>query len=409
MTFVWIIEAIGGGLCASAGSNVVAAVHHYYEKREAPNNVVPQAHDIVLFILNIVLNLASIACFLLAAGEGPVAVVMPILTGSKLLSSMLFQLSQGMGEWTKSVRVGTLVVVCVAVLLVSDGPPEGGPSGSAVFEMLQPIQARMWMGLAFAVMLSCMVTYHVKGNASANITLCTLAVVVAVSTALGASAGKLLSITSGYERLGAIGLYLLFGAISFGYNALAAFGCDMESFMPLSECVQLYVNCGTGLFVWGDAKRIPSASSYAAIYVLLALGTYLTSSLDIFQRNADLVQACADTPGMEKSLSLAKFRAAAFLVKWSGNEARLRGIGRFKSAGLTVVAQQRMFGRDTPIQSKKLVVGEPEDPLSQTLLTSSQLIPESCEASAVVDELILNLKKLDEGIGKMEGVCGKTC
>jgi len=75
-------------------------------------------------------------------------------------------------------------------------------------------------------------------------------------------------------------MYLVFGLISFYEAAVAAFVFDMDLFMPLSECIQLFVNCGTGLFVWEDSEHLSHKITYGTIYAFIFLGVYLCTPYD---------------------------------------------------------------------------------------------------------------------------------
>lgn len=239
----------------------------------------PRVADAILAFVSVALNLASVGCFVRASRHGPVSVVMPLITGAKLLSSMYFQISQGMGKYGKSLRIGTTIVVRAALLLIDNGPT--AETAAPVQHMLEATSSRVFLGSMVLLLLVCVFLHHIKGHQSVGIALASLSLVVAISTALGASVGKLMSITSGYERMACTSLYLVCGVFSFGYNAVAAFNCNMGVFMPLSECLQLFCNCGAGLYLWEDAQHLRSPSTCFIVYLLLFLGTYLCIPLDL--------------------------------------------------------------------------------------------------------------------------------
>merc|ERR550532_3939988 len=117
--------------------------------------------------------------------------------------------------------------------------------------------------------------------------MCLVCTVVAVSTALGASVGKLLSITSGLAFVVTVFFYLGLGVVSFASTATASFKYDQEFFMPLSECLQLLVNCVTGLLVWGDLPRVQEKLAYFLVYVLICLGVYLCMSFAVLETRTE--------------------------------------------------------------------------------------------------------------------------
>eukprot|EP00913_Durusdinium_trenchii_P001846 g1712.t1 len=68
---------------------------------------------------------AGIGMFLASTAlGGAVATVMPIQTGANLLGNMLWQTLLGMKYYTKSMRVGTIVLICAVMELSEIGPQE---------------------------------------------------------------------------------------------------------------------------------------------------------------------------------------------------------------------------------------------------------------------------------------------
>mmetsp|Transcript_94728 Transcript_94728/g.282915 ORF Transcript_94728/g.282915 Transcript_94728/m.282915 type:complete len:431 (-) Transcript_94728:146-1438(-) len=297
--------AILGGLATSASNNVISFAQHRFPERASERWC-----SAALFAANIILNLAGIACFLAGAKYGPVAVVMPILTASKLLSSMCFQIALRLEKYTKDKRVGTMVLSFSAMCLVEVGPtdPDGDPD---VLAMLSTPLALGWLLALALALLGALLEYHSGKESGGETEMILLSTVVAVSTALGASVGKILSITEGAALALSVVCYLACGVMSFLYAASAAFTCDMSVFMPVSECLQLLVNCATGLFIWGDGVRIRGKLSYAMVYLLISLGVYLCSSFDVF---ADRKQALpVDTVGERLTQFVPRKKGAGLL------------------------------------------------------------------------------------------------
>jgi len=271
--------AICGGSCTSAASNVVAFANHFASRKGIQYDNFVNAG---LFAANVVLNLGSIAFFLLAAANGPVAVAMPILTGTKLLSSLVFQMGVGIGQYTKDTKIGTYVLVAASLCLIDVGPSDPSETQN-VADLLSTTTAECWLACLVSILFASLAYSHQieERGESAGKAMLLLCVMVAISTALGASMGKLLSITSGLGFVATVCAYLSCGAISFIYAAIASFHYDMEVFMPLSEVLQLIVNCLTGILVWGDGPRVRGPIAYTMVYLLFCLGVYLCVDVNV--------------------------------------------------------------------------------------------------------------------------------
>eukprot|EP00927_Polykrikos_kofoidii_P016581 TRINITY_DN17501_c0_g1_i1.p1 TRINITY_DN17501_c0_g1~~TRINITY_DN17501_c0_g1_i1.p1 ORF type:complete len:852 (-),score=149.17 TRINITY_DN17501_c0_g1_i1:207-2762(-) len=271
--------AISSGLFVSASNNIIAWPKHIWGPE-----LFHGWKGGFLFFISIVLNLAGVGAFLKGAQFGPVAVLMPFVTATKLLTNMVFQHLTGIEYYTKDVRVGTCVLAAAVALLADLGPAESTEpvDVDALFENTIAVGWIVGMGVLLIVTIVLHKLWKPKPKEDKKeIIAIILSVIVGVSTALGATFGKFLWITEGFHFGLCVFSYLLCGVISFGWNAIAAYDCDMAFFLPVSECIQLLVNCWTGLAVWGDRERIPSLSNYTIVYCLIVFGTYSCGSLDI--------------------------------------------------------------------------------------------------------------------------------
>jgi glucose uptake protein GlcU len=297
-----VFFACCGGLAASAASNIVPYYKHIkVNPRRDENGISPnemsQGCSLFLTIISIILNLGSIAGFLMAcAAPGPVSVAMPVLTASKLLSSMIFQICVGIGDYNKSTRVGTLVLCAAVMCLIEQGPEE--PDHPDMFAQLTTRLAYSWLSFVAIMFFMAWIAVCVCDNDYKG--MLAYSMVVASTTALGASCGKGLSILKGLPLVGCISLYLCFGAISFIYAAKANFRFPQETFMTVSECMQLSINALNGLFIWEDWRSIHEsrhAITYSAIYAQIILGVYLSTDFDLLDlmRGKKRMQGGEDT------------------------------------------------------------------------------------------------------------------
>jgi len=311
-----IVFASVGGLCASAASNVIALAN---DRASKSNKKMGFCANLILLLANLILNFGSVGCFLLSVAHGPVSVAMPLVTASKLLSSMWFQLACGLGQYTKNVRVGTYVLVASSLCLIDCGPKDPiGPEPN-VMEMLSATTAKCWLLFLVVTLIISMASYHLlalRTNGQQKYGLVPVCAVVAISTALGASVGKTLSLTEGTRLEVAVCAYLICGVASFLYAAKGAFNYEIELFLPLSEVLQLLVNALTGVLVWGDLSRTPQQLSYAMVYILICLGIYDCMSYDLLARKRKvgvfgLLHAANKVIGAQRIVKL---------FKWVGNK-----------------------------------------------------------------------------------------
>ncbi|CAK9004911.1 Hypothetical protein SCF082_LOCUS8380 [Durusdinium trenchii] len=186
---------------------------------------------------------------------------MPIQTGANLLGNMLWQTLLGMKYYTKSMRVGTIVLICAVMELSEIGPQE--PSEWAP-EEIQELMTKPEPGLNTGGGMDwdeegwrhasghCMELRH--GALYPDLTLW-----------IGASIGKLLGLVKGTVFALVAFLYFLDGVICLGGTVLANGHCDVSLFIPAQLSSQLVVNMITGYLVWGDAKYVAYPTSYLLV------------------------------------------------------------------------------------------------------------------------------------------------
>lgn len=273
-----IVLAALAGVIISFGYNVIAYAKHVARRR---NTTLSGTCERFLQLANLVLSLTGIGIFVISSKFGPVSVAMPVQTASNLLLNMIIQSSAGMKEYTKSMRIGTLVLTAASVCLMNVGPtdPEGGVD---VLALVGEAVARVWLILMVALLLASVFCLKQVGGEGTRGML-GYAFLVADSTALGATAGKMITATTGWLRASCLLGYLLMGVGSLFGGLAAAGSCDIAVYLPTSQCIQLVINGLTGLFVWGDAERIQAPLSYLMVFILLIMGVYLCSELDVVE------------------------------------------------------------------------------------------------------------------------------
>jgi len=284
----------------------------------------------MLVILNVIFGTGGIVGFTIASWYGPVAVVMPIVTASKLVSNMAKQIFFELSDYDKSMRVGTWILCCAAACLPQTGPTE--PISVDIAQNLSTTQAQIWLGFLVLALGACIFDYHYFKDERR--TMFTLAAIVAVSTTLGANVAKILGIAHGEGLKISFFLGLLCAFFSFAYNYVASVHCELAVYIPLSESVQLVVNAFTGIMVWGDLQRIPDLLTYSMIYGLTILGVYELSAYDLFgitilvggnrvsqqavRSYATLIAECQETSQVREDISATHLlEAMSYLLRGS--------------------------------------------------------------------------------------------
>jgi multidrug transporter EmrE-like cation transporter len=248
-----VLLALAGGVCNVLSINVLGYPTHLAKKKaeqlpgEQPASISP-----VFTVLNVLFAFASVGMFVLATGAGPIALAMPLMTGSGLLLNMLVQSLLRIKQFTKPVRVGTLVLVGAVICLVDVGPSE--QKGQDVLLLLSSIESIIWIVVCVAVLIfGC---YKCRALADAPMDSLSknlaFAAVAALAGVLGASIGKLMLQGPGIGPLFYlfVFLYVCAGVLNFGAAMLAASRADLGLYMPIFSCLQLWVNCLTGLVIW---------------------------------------------------------------------------------------------------------------------------------------------------------------
>jgi len=281
MNFWCLVWSVVTGLCTTLGVNLLQYMAHL---ERSGKRLFSTGQKGCSYVVNILIMLVGTATFLLATRNGPVSVAMPIVTASSLLANMLVQTVLGIQRYNKPMRVGTWVLTFAVICLIDVGPSDqvyADPLG------LLMTPAGIAVSVAQLVLLGLgAIGVKMMKNSSPQSSpkIFAYGMVVATATAMGASVGKVMQLPglpSG-AFYSFIGVYLISGIISFGVAAIAATECDASVYLPVRSCLQLLVNAATGMFVWQDWRVLTDWIAYAAVYLLITLGVYSVSSIDMF-------------------------------------------------------------------------------------------------------------------------------
>ncbi|CAE8624289.1 unnamed protein product [Polarella glacialis] len=272
---LFVILSACGGFFSSTGANVLAWSAH---KTRTTGKEWTKRQETFFYVFCFLFNLIGIGLFALSTMlGGAVATVMPIQTGASLLGNMSWQIVLGIKVYSKSMRVGTLVLLCAVAELSELGPIE--PTKPDVLTLLSQQVAIMWCVFLVActgvMMFGCYRTYREPVDSPSKLVCFTLG--VTIPTVIGGSMGKCFTILTGMNLAIVMVLYFVDGIIVMGLTVLANAKTDVSVFIPAQLSSQLIFNMITGYLVWDDSKYIEKPVSYILVYLLCILGVYLVS------------------------------------------------------------------------------------------------------------------------------------
>jgi hypothetical protein len=280
---ICVALAFSSGLCMT-----LSALSITYPAACAARSVRDQgaAEKICALIFNLVFQGLGAGLGILATGFGPVAIVFPVGTGTTLLSNMFLQAVLQVGARpNKKTASGTLVLACAVLLLVNIGPSDRPPDTKVdAIQLLSTLPAKIYICCSlFAIVCGLCLLRWATNNMSLLFTFATLGGACAV---LNVSISKISQLPTVLHSpvllVPLIIMYLCLACLALGVAAAAnATLTDPSGFIAISGGVNLVLNCLAGICIWGDWERLEYPMSYCVVYVLVVLGTYLVSTLDI--------------------------------------------------------------------------------------------------------------------------------
>jgi len=261
-------------------------------------------------VLNILFQLATAVANVVASWFGPVSIVAPTTLGSMLLFSMImFGLIVRLEKFSKETRVGTYMITVAVVLLPVVGPE--AQEGQDILHLLSQPLAATWSALLIAASIVSTVglvfiakrvgegTMEKKTKASF---ICNLVAQTAAGV-LGLSLARMLILVTGPALVVTIILAGISGAIQ-GYACiLQSTTVNQNTFVPASTAANIAANALTGIIVWRDLATVQSGVGYVCTFILMILGIYLLSDLDLCadlcaRQDTDIMSAKQDTDSM---------------------------------------------------------------------------------------------------------------
>eukprot|EP00414_Alexandrium_minutum_P001186 CAMPEP_0113819328 /NCGR_PEP_ID=MMETSP0328-20130328/684_1 /TAXON_ID=39455 /ORGANISM="Alexandrium minutum" /LENGTH=393 /DNA_ID=CAMNT_0000787261 /DNA_START=85 /DNA_END=1263 /DNA_ORIENTATION=- /assembly_acc=CAM_ASM_000350 len=277
-----IVFAILSGTCGTLAAIAVSLPVHY---AKADNKELSASKHAASVTANLVATGAGVVLGILACSQGPVSIIFPLSVAAGLTSNMVLQGGLCLAKYTNVSIVGTLVLVFAVVLLRDLGaPPLKTESQGEVLGMMVKPQAIAFIAISLSVNVACLTALYFRKVTGNMAMLFAFALVGGTGTVLNTSIQKLLSMAIPFAGKCLLGLvWVALSCVCLGSGAMANGSLeDPSKFVPISNGVNLVLNCFAGLCIWGDGPRLSHPTSYAIVYVLVVLGTYLVSSIDIF-------------------------------------------------------------------------------------------------------------------------------
>eukprot|EP00977_Amphora_coffeiformis_P008289 scaffold1878_cov170-Amphora_coffeaeformis.AAC.2 len=276
------LAAVGGVM--EVGATAVTAVPSV---RETQGKALPSW----LYWLTLAGNLAlqaigSLLSHLIATWYGPISIVVPFFYSSTLLSNILiFGVIMGTEVWTKTMRVGSYVIVVAVILLPVVGPTT--QDNQDIVYLFHKWYAVLWFTILLSAttvtgtLLACGIDkYPTKHKFFILLT----ARAAAISVNLTVSRSFVLS-PSHLMLICFLILKVSSGAVYTYAIIVQAAAVDQARFVPLNTTTIILVNALTGILIWEDWRVIQSWYGYGCVFVLLGLGCDLLLTVPLL--NAD--------------------------------------------------------------------------------------------------------------------------
>lgn len=276
------LVAILSGCCQSLAA---VAISYPMHKAAREGNQLKRAERYLGLVMNLALTGSAVGLGCFACSLIPVALLMPLAVAASLVSNLIMQRALRLAKMTHESIVGTMVVVSAVLFLPQVGPRPGPGPINAMALLAAPAALAFVAASLVACMSSlAMIAFKLVSTESDKTMLFMYALVTGTGTVLNTSIQKLMTCDLLLPlKAVLIMLYVMLAIICLSVGALANGSLkDPSLFVPVSNGVNLVLNCLAGLLIWGDAAYLNYPRSYFLLYVLVVLGTYLVSSVDIF-------------------------------------------------------------------------------------------------------------------------------
>jgi len=276
------LAAVGGVM--EVGATAVTAVPSVRETQG--KSLPPWLHGITLAGNLGLQAIGSLLSHLIATWYGPISIVVPFFYSSTLLSNILiFGVIMGTEVWTKTMRVGSYVIVVAVILLPVVGPTT--QDNQDIVDLFHKWYAVLWFTLLLCTtvvtgtLLFCGID---KYSTHYRFFILLTARAAAISVNLTVSRSFVLS-PSHFMLVCFLILKVGSGAVYTYAIIVQAAAVDQARFVPLNTTTIILINALTGILIWEDWRVIQSWYGYACVFLLLGLGCDLLLTVPLL--NAD--------------------------------------------------------------------------------------------------------------------------
>jgi hypothetical protein len=258
----------------------------------------------LLIAVHILLLTGAAGLGILGTIYGPVAIAVPVQTGSQLILNILAMgLVLQMRSFDKIQRTGTYIVSLSILLLMDVGP---APQDAQNIErLLSSPAAIVWIllvnaGLTLASVKTIQFFRIQRGHQNENSDLyrsstrigesddntrmfLILLAGVTLSNATMATSGKCLGFFRGGAFVAAAVYYTISAILGLLFSITSSTFCDQGVFTPACAAALILVNLFTGIIIWEDWKVVHAWVGYLCAVLLMCCGVYLLADDDLLQ------------------------------------------------------------------------------------------------------------------------------
>mmetsp|Transcript_65605 Transcript_65605/g.114338 ORF Transcript_65605/g.114338 Transcript_65605/m.114338 type:complete len:408 (-) Transcript_65605:108-1331(-) len=275
-----LLAALSG--CALTAAAVVVAFPEV-KARERNEKISPFAKNCHV-LLNIIYCTLAVGANILAVRFGPVAVATPVQLGANLLSNMVTQRALRIAHYSQNQIVGTFILVSSVTMLTEVGPKDIDAETTSVTDLLLNPMALSFIILTVLVLIVSMCTIA-SGKVKQNLYLVFLySLVGGTDSVINTALSKVMQMPdiSIWILIPMVVVYAILAVIGVANGAQANGALEDPSlFIPIGAAVSLVLTCLAGLFIWGDGSRLDHPLTYASIYMIVVLASYVVSEDDL--------------------------------------------------------------------------------------------------------------------------------
>ena len=289
-------------------STLANVVILYEDDRAKAGHKASRCRKICAMLLTLLFLGLSTLFLTVAPWFGPISLYGPTAMSSKMITNVI--LVGGVmkrDKLTKETQVATAIVVIAVLLLPLVGPGiQDDQDVEELFFMPHALAVNIFLLVVFVLSSIYMFAVNLSTKPQWLVQVVLLNVSVIASAMAGTLSKALIGVSGPFQAVLLI-TYIAMQIIHIIENIIEATAVDsLIFFIPLYTLMSLVLNAILGIVVWEDWRVIESYLGYLCTFVLMLLGVYLLSDLDVFKRD---VQQLQDLTKLRTDRFLAQFHA----------------------------------------------------------------------------------------------------